>query len=265
MERKIKQARSQHNGILFYSSLFPFLGIKSIITDKNEYIAGPTITLVDDVIDFWGSKTLEKYVLKRGTIYLINSILFFIAIVFYIHTRDFRVVFVTLYFIYFASKHLYQLILFSIGIKMGEAKRLGRFHSAEHMAVDAYNSLNRVPTLTELQKFSRYSPDCGSMKLIANATIFTVISIEMFLFLGSSFGVFLICFTSFIYALNYKFKYLRFVQVLLTNKPTEIELNVALNGLKEFEKIENAIKSDCLDSVSFFPDDPEIEVEFFEK
>ena len=35
------------------------------------------------------------------------------------------------------------------------------------------------------------------------------------------------------------FKVLGFLQILVTNKPTDLELNVAIEGLKELEKFED--------------------------
>ncbi len=52
-----------------------------------------------------------------------------------------------------------------------QKKDLFKFHSAEHMALNAYCKLNRVPTIEEIHKFSRFRNDCGT-----NATTGMVMS-----------------------------------------------------------------------------------------
>ena len=267
MERIIKQARSQDNGILFYSSSFPFLGVKSIITDNGQYVAGPTVTIVDDIVDFFGGEVLKDYVLTKRYLYVINLVLLIISLEIFIYTKNYWIIFAILYFIVFSSKYLYQFILFAIGIKFGKAKILGRFHAAEHMVVEAYNNLKRVPTISEIKEYSRFSKYCGSMTLIKNALLFTIITLEMIIFWGTNSNItycIVLCITLLVYIFNHHFGFFKYLQIFLTNKPTEVELQVALEGIKEFDKLENAIKSDNIDSLSVFSIDPELEIELYE-
>lgn len=245
MEKRVESARSQSDGIIFYSNQVPMLGVRSYVTDDGRYVAGPTITIMEDIFGFLDGEGLMKYVLEKKVVILLNLLLLVLILL----THDFWLIFGAVYFIVFASKHMYQLIAFVLAIKIGEARSVGRFHSAEHMAVNAYNTLKRIPSFDEICACSRFTLDCGSRILIRRSLIYTIISLEIMTFGRMNGYVYLaiIIVTSIVIALFDKFKWYKFFQVLVTNKPSKVELMVAYKGIVAFDRMENDIENECCD------------------
>ncbi len=245
MDKHVESARSEFDGIVFYSNTVPFLGVRSIVTVDGRYIARPTWLSLEDFFGFISGNGLRKYVLDRKSILMMNILLLLLAVT----TMDPWIIFGMVYFVVFASKYFYQLVTFSAAIKFGDARSVGRFHSAEHKVVNAYNTLKRIPTMEELTSFSRFSNECGSRKLIKHSLIYTLISIEIMV-LGRMDGyAYLIglVITSILIALISRFNWDCYFQVLVTNKPTAVELQVAYNGIIAFDNMESDVESECLD------------------
>ena len=252
MEKCITSARSTHDGIVFYSNLVPFLGVHSIVTPDGRFEAGPTITLIEDILGIFGGGTLSAYVISSRMVWFVNFIILFAVVSF---TKDFWLIFATVYFMVTVSQSFYQFLVFAATIKLGSCKRLGRFHAAEHMAVNAYNTLQRVPTMDELREFSRFSSSCGSKSMTKEILYSTINAILISTTGRISFWLYLVCVI--IWLLIYfhlcKTSGYRFLQIFITNKPTDVELNVALQGLKELDKLEEELESDCGECTCVIP------------
>jgi len=243
-------ARSRTDGIVFYSTRRPWLGITSIVTEEGEIIAEPSIVILQDFI---GAFTEMDKKLSRKAFIIINICLCIISIIASICMKNPWITFGTIYFVILASEYFFDLIPFAFQLKLGnkKMKRLGRFHAAEHKVRNAYRALNykRMPTREEVQKASRFSKYCGSRFAIRKLILYTTISIVI-VFLGPSSHIY---FTSLIILLivvllDTKYNILLFTQVLVTNKPTDTEIDVAMEGFRkylEFEEImENGTNED---------------------
>lgn len=250
MEKRVESARSQSDGIIFYSNQIPLLGIRSMVTEDGQFFAGPTCTLFEDIFGFLGGDKLRRYVIDDKNVMRLNALLVLLAFM----TSDIWIIFGTVYFVIFAGKHTYQLISFVFAMKLGDARGVGRFHSAEHMVINAYNSLKRIPSIEEISSYSRYSDACGSRKLIRQALIYTVISLEIMTIGRMSVYIYIaaLVLTSVLIQLIERNKWYRYFQVLVTNKPTQTELMVAYNGIVAFDKMESDIESECIESFVMF-------------
>ena len=116
-----------------------------------------------------------------------------------------------------------------------------RFHSAEHMVINAFSKLKRIPTLKEIHKFSRFSKYCGSNETIFKILIYISIVGSSFVlniyenlmaFLLLSFVYFAIIFA--IIIVLWQSDHLNFMQEFTTLPPTDKELKVAIAGASYF-------------------------------
>lgn len=113
-----------------------------------------------------------------------------------------------------------------------------KFHAAEHMIVNAYRKLHRVPSIEELRKYSRFNSLCGTNLSLAILFFCIPYLIGYFFKLDYSLYAMIII----ILELSLPLGLFNFVQVFVTKKPTDKELNVAIEGLKAW--IENEQKAE---------------------
>lgn len=115
-----------------------------------------------------------------------------------------------------------------------------KFHSAEHMVLNAYRELKRVPSIDEISTYSRFSNSCGTNATTQMVVTFmlmfvaTFISNPLYMMLG-------MLFSNIIVLIFLQCGLLNFMQILTTQKPTEQELLVAIEGMRvwlEHEKKE---------------------------
>lgn len=142
------------------------------------------------------------------------------------------------------THYLYK-VVYNIYDMKYKCKSLGKFHGAEHMSINAYNKLNRIPTLKELKKSSRFSNHCGSNKINGIIIIFAFISFAgpFLIWMGVIKYLIIMMLIPIIIAVLSYVGVMNMLQVFFTNKPTDIELQVALEGLKRYEKLENTIQN----------------------
>ena len=117
-----------------------------------------------------------------------------------------------------------------------------KFHSAEHMLINAYSDLGRVPTLEELKKYTRFNKYCGGNL----AGILTIILIIMlwctFTFTLLQSCIIVVC--SFIVLLFFRqLGLLNFIQLFTTMKPTNKELELAIEAAMYWEECEEAYRA----------------------
>ena len=109
-------------------------------------------------------------------------------------------------------------------------KNVFKFHSAEHMIINAYKKLERVPSLEEIREFSRFSNSCGT----------NVITQIVFSFILMFFCTFIpnirlmnvaILSVNFVILILLQCGFLNFLQRYTTIVPTDRELLVAISGM----------------------------------
>ena len=147
-------------------------------------------------------------------------------------------------FLIFGGQHVISLIRSMVKIRL-KKKGLTRYHGAEHMSIAAYMDLNRVPTIQEVKKYSVFSEYCGSMHLINKAVKPICLSaVTLFLPYDMSTIRRILIYFAILSLINFiqKRGWFKYLQVLFIDKPTDREIEVAIEGIKEFEKMEDSIK-----------------------
>lgn len=116
------------------------------------------------------------------------------------------------------------------------------------MIINAYQKLQRVPTLEELKTFSRFSDKCGSR--IAISRIIEHIPISLLIAFSDKIN-FILYILIFIIIVKMGKKmentdFIKVEQVLVTEPPTDLELEVAIKGLQTLLKEEEKLMSEYL-------------------
>jgi uncharacterized protein YqhQ len=222
---KIDHATSFYDDISFYSKR------------HKKCIARASIT-EDGIVTFYGKKeeiSTEKksfaqaFAMWAGIITL--SIALFILLVWLVYILKPKNEYGFLLFL----MSVFTIAVFVIRTTIDRHTKKGissfKFHSAEHMAIQAMKKLQRVPTMEEIKCFSRFDKNCGTNLTTLLALNHLIISI-CFTFLNGS--LFLIV-TSSCLLLTLLLKQLgclNFLQYLSTIPPSDRELKVAIAGLK---------------------------------
>ena len=120
-----------------------------------------------------------------------------------------------------------------------------KFHSAEHMAVNAYEQLQRIPTLGEIKCFSRFSSKCGFMPIVGRIVTHLSVIILLLFAIGGNMSTyyFALAFIPAFMLIAWHKGWFKFLQVLVTTPPTDNGLEVAIEWLKKFEEMEEALNS----------------------
>ena len=243
-KKEIFRARSKENGIVIYSNKNPLLCYEAYIDEKGEIHTSPIISVMSELKDFSG--TLIATDVKRQikiTSYL-RIALCILSILSIVITQKITIAIGMMYFAICASREVVNLVTFIYDVKIGSRQALGRFHAAEHQALIAYKRYQRIPTMEEVRKETRFDQDCGSRLIIDKVMGFLLLSI---LICTCAFIPFYVYFGSVailigLLMLERKYNFFRVFQIFLTNKPTDKELEVALAGVEIFEKMEADIQ-----------------------
>ena len=167
---KIHFAHARTNGITIQSPKYSFLNIVTT-RDKNGIIHSDVFPAFDSKLDLIGAfARKENFNYKRiQTQKLITNILL-LSIAFLLTWKTLNLGFIlsATFWTISASKDFWALtnVAFQMKSRHGSEHSTARYHSAEHMVVNAYNLLGRVPSIEEAKQFSRFSKHCGSQKTI---------------------------------------------------------------------------------------------------
>lgn len=133
-----------------------------------------------------------------------------------------------------------------IRTKKGKERAHARYHAAEHMVINAYYKLQRVPTIEETKESSRFSKNCGSREIICRIWTYSLASLEMAFIASKSAIVYFVIFIGTIYFSNLAKRkgWLRFLQIFITTSPSDEEIEVAVEGIKYFEKMEEQLSKE---------------------
>lgn len=238
MKKTIKTSRCFNDSIVFYSNSKPYLGVKSYLNDEGEINTNVIFTtLLSNPIITTSSEELAVFIFDMAIIlkclFLEDTILLFAAI----------------YFSLGMSLDLYYVVKSSLKFKFGSEKSAAKFHAAEHMAVNAYQTLQRVPSLEEIKHFSRFIKTCGSASLFGNIILWLLVISNIIFVFPNNFALFLLILIASIVFKHFAVKngWLNFLQVFVTSKPSNAELSVAIQGLKKFEKLEDFLENNNQD------------------
>ena len=105
-----------------------------------------------------------------------------------------------------------------------------KFHSAEHMVINAYTKLNRIPSLEEIRQYSRFDNTCGTnlTTLIVLNCLATLACTFIPNVLFMKIGIVLAPIVAYVLL---EYGYLNFLQFFTTIPPTDRELIVAIAGM----------------------------------
>ena len=210
----IMQAVSMPNGIVFYSNR------------HQCYSATATVKENGEIITKW-----EKTESYSKTDIILNKIYgVLITLIFFLSYSDVLVSYIIAAFltnsIFEISKYFCLIVYYNLNYE-----RNFKFHSAEHMIINAYKALERTPTLEESRMYSRISNNCGSNITICNCITTLLMAIVACILPG-----FLRPFC--LYVIYYSMDFIRkkgafnFAQLFTTKKCTDEELKVAIAGLE---------------------------------
>lgn len=137
--------------------------------------------------------------------------------------------------------------------KTAYGQSIFRFHSAEHMVLNAFEKLQKVPSLEEAKKFSRFSSSCGTNYIISKIIDFSLLCLGIIFFKqhiflliqAKNFYVFQIYVIRRLLGILWKLSFvcllkeilfmcgiLNFLQYLTTMPPTDKELDVSIACLQ---------------------------------
>lgn len=246
-KKEILHARSKENGIVFYSNKFPDLCYEAYIDEKGEIQTEPKPSIYMELEDYLGMLVprRNKDREKKETFYL-RITLVLLGVLFGIIIKNISVSIAFLYVAIFVAEDFVKFANIVHQTKFGNYKASGKFHSAEHMATKAYEKYGRIPTMLELKKMSRFDKYCGSRKYILKIVYYTLAAVIIafcnYLPNYVYFGTLAVLMLFLI--LDMKFNLSRVLQLLVTNKPTDKELEVAIEGLRLFEVFETQLPGD---------------------
>lgn len=244
MKRKeVCRARSKSNGIFFYSNIFPRIGTETI-RDEDGKITSRTIfdTVRYDFFEDYAEAKRKRFFSKKK-IWAINMVLLFIAILF----REISYTFSTIFFVFLVSENFWELIELIFQIKKGNKINEGKMHSAEHKVINAYKKLQRIPTIEEVRNASRFSKDCGSRIAFRKAWGGAIVS--LFIMIAPKLGLKNILITILLgislWIVGNFWGIFKYLQIFLINEPSDMELEVAIEAIKEYDKLESKLETEA--------------------
>lgn len=235
--KKITKARSHSNGIIFFSNIKPEYATDTFLDKNGEVRTYPIPTELADSPDYDDS-AYEPSCLKLWMLIAFDGLLILSGILLAIFFGYFNAIWASIYFSIFASYNIFGLIYACFCNKYQDEHNhsIAKFHGAEHMAINAYDKLKHIPTLEEIKRFSRFSKHCGSMQVINKTVMFVLISVNMLV--PSIISLLILLFVFLFMEIACFTGLFRFLQVFFVSKPTDAELLLAIQGLKEFERME---------------------------
>lgn len=243
MKRKeVHSARSKSNGIFFYSNTLPRIGTETIRDEDGKI----TSRIIFDTVRYEFAENYaeakKKRFFSKEKIWAINIVLPFIAFL----LRENSYLFATAFFVFFVSENFWELIELIFQIKKGSKINEGKMHAAEHKAVNAYRNLQRIPTIEEVRNASRFSKYCGSRIAFRKAWGGAIIT--LFIIVAPKLGLQNILITILVgislWIIGNFFLIFKYLQIFVTNKPSDMELEVAVEAIKEFDKLESKLETE---------------------
>lgn len=224
---EITDSRSMKNGICFYSQRYKnFMAVSTVDDDGNIKTVWTTEKLYEKRKGK-RVKELEKRDFFKFCISLLPIEIIWLALLCWGMTFESPFFAIRIFLLGFSLQFILALLINSLIERKYDTHK---FHAAEHMALNAYEKLNRVPSLEEIRKYSRFYDSCDS-----NLILFAIL--ESFIVFICSFipdlfltlvGIFFCTFIIFILSLLHCMNFLQFFN---TAVPTDKELSVAIQGM----------------------------------
>lgn len=238
--KEINNARAIRNGIIFYSNKSDLIGSKTYFNSSGNIQNKIIFKDMEEYIEFFEKNNKVK---KHHYVFF-NIILIIFSTLLSILLGNFCFLSASLFFSLLASYDFLELVTTSYNMKSkhGKERSTSSFHAAEHMVANAYEALQRIPTIEEVKNFSRFSKKCGSNKAFSKLFFYCMLSIAMCFSYYNIVVYFILLLLILVYMIQAKkHGWLIFLQVFITTKPSDKELKLAIEGLKNFEIMEEEI------------------------
>lgn len=229
---RVKEAQTTNNGIYFFSNKYPNYATLTTI-DKNGQI---TIMWTDEIVQESSYSDEKAFEIQKRISFIV--LLLFASGIWTAFKNSSNIPGI--------SELRAVLVICVIGVisvfagyvfRDRKNRRIKRLHGTEHMCVNAYNDLGRVPTLDEVKKYSRYNPNC-STNLHTKCVFISFLCFlctyipNIVIMIIAMIGV--IFFIRFLTRQNL----LNFLQYFTTSEPTDRELLGAIEGMHVWAKHE---------------------------
>lgn len=240
--RNLKEAQSYQNGIAFYSSILPDVFVYSYYDEENIIQSTKYTEQARNIALPVKETKKEKSDIKSISIIISIFIMSLAAISgkinFIISAFVFSMLVIENFIYLFHDFKKFHTKYKNTG------RTLAKFHGAEHMAANAYEKYERIPTLEEIRKASRFSDRCGSMIRIRKVVNFSLTALIILTYraFGSSTYFILIALAVLFGMLEARFGFFKFLEVFFVSKPSDEELLLAIHGLQQFEKMEEVFE-----------------------
>lgn len=242
-EGRIKKAYSRSNGIIFYAKKHEGMCVETFIDKAGEEHVRIVPAYLLELKKFTQRYGMDAgiSVKKFRKMWAIISVLTLLVLT--VVFRDFNAIISGIYLSAYTIPSL--IIIFDMywQMKIGNETELstGRFHSAEHMAISAYNRLDRVPTVKEIKKESHFSKLCGSnfifTRIISSLWLITCwLNAES---LGVIIYMILVIFGIIVIEFLGRCGVFNGLQMFVTANPTDTEIHLAQKGIELLDKLEN--------------------------
>ena len=242
---KIERAEATREYMIFYTSVPTSMGVQSMKTEYGPYTK-VVITVLDDLLEGMTRALSEYAIVVYDSIWEMMKpyIMYALLIVMACLTKDVYNITAMVIFVIATRKYLYDLLCSIFSIKLGSGKPYGRMEAAKNMAINAYNTRKRIPTMEELRASSRYSVTCPYRKQL------TWVSTCAFICLMGSFVsrsslkvcvIFIVLYGILSFIVK-KYELIEYLQFFVTNEPTDEELELAHQGLRLFEKLDKSVE-----------------------
>ncbi len=233
-------ARSKKNGIVFYSNTNPLIGSETTRDESGEIRTRTVYLPFCELKDNIGMIREKGKFLDKKAVLIFDVLLVTVCML----TGNIWFLLAATYFSVTISFDFFELInyIYQMKSKKGTMQSLAKYHAAEHMVINSYEELKRIPTFEEVKKASRFSKKCGSRQLINKVVMYLLVSLSMaFVANWNVYLYFLLCALIPITRIFAdKNGWLRFLQVFVTAKPSDEHIELAIEGIKRYEEMEQS-------------------------
>ena len=250
----VYNSRSTHNGIIFFSDGGSSLAIKATIDDEGNITSSTYFDFVDELEAF--AHDFHNHVSDNGAkhenfqkAYFISC--FLIPFILGLVLRNLYWTLTLFFFMLNVLPTLYSVMKLTLPtLKKGSKKyKVAKFHSAQHMIVNAYEDLQRVPTLKELKEYSRLSMRCGARPLLNRFFFNTLLLLCLIFGVHTDILTYMLAlvFCWVFSSLDRKFGFTIAFESLFLRKPSDRELNVAIEGIKQYDLMQEVFSNEDAD------------------
>lgn len=238
------KTRAKNNGIVFYSNKYPFVGSETYF-DGSGKIQSKLVPIQHE--SYLGILYDKGNKVNKKKVFIFNIVLMLFSVIVCSFTQNFGLIIAAVYFSAFVSIDFFDIIKISYSMKAKKGKNhsTAKFHAAEHMVLNAYEKFHRIPTLEEAKKCSRFYKNCESSITLAWCFIFCIIIIVMATIFPYKIFICLII----LLLLPLLLPYLTFLQFIVTSKPCDDEIKLAIEGLRQFENMEERFEKEELEKI----------------